>query len=50
MEHKDEFDSLIKKIGKLHKMIRFIAIIHKLLLGHIFYILYFIYQNEILVI
>ena len=26
---KNEFDKLIKKIGKLHKMIRFIAIIHK---------------------
>jgi hypothetical protein len=29
MSEKNELDLLIKKIGKLHKMIRFIAIIHK---------------------
>jgi len=29
MSEKNEIDLLIKKIGKLHKMIRFIAIIHK---------------------
>ena len=29
MEQKNELDSLIKKIGKLHKMIRFVAIINK---------------------
>ena len=29
MVAKNEFDSLIKKIGKLNKKIRFIAIIHK---------------------
>ena len=29
MAQKNELDSLIKKIGKLHKKIRFVAIIHK---------------------
>jgi hypothetical protein len=29
MTEKNELDSLIKKIGKLHKMIRFVAIINK---------------------
>ena len=29
MTEKKELDSLIKKIGKLHKMIRFVAIINK---------------------
>jgi len=29
MAGKDEFDPLLKKIGKLNKKIRFIAIIHK---------------------
>ena len=29
MAEKNELDSLIKKIGKLHKMIRFVAIINK---------------------
>ena len=29
MAQKNEVDSLIKKIGKLHKKIRFVAIIHK---------------------
>ncbi|MDP6897623.1 MAG: hypothetical protein QGH95_00665 [Candidatus Nitrosopelagicus sp.] len=29
MAKNDELETLIKKIGKLHKMIRFIAIIHK---------------------
>ena len=29
MSQKNELDSLIKKIGKLHKKIRFVAIIHK---------------------
>ena len=29
MDQKNELDSLIKKIGKLHKMIRFVAIINK---------------------
>ena len=29
MAQNDELETLIKKIGKLHKMIRFIAIIHK---------------------
>ena len=29
MVEKNELDSLIKKIGKLHKMIRFVAIINK---------------------
>ena len=29
MARNDELETLIKKIGKLHKMIRFIAIIHK---------------------
>jgi hypothetical protein len=29
MDQKNELDSLIKKIGKLHKMIRFVAIISK---------------------
>ena len=29
MAEKNELDSLIKKIGKLHKKIRFVAIIHK---------------------
>ena len=29
MAPKNELDSLIKKIGKLHKKIRFVAIIHK---------------------
>ena len=29
MVQKNELDSLIKKIGKLHKKIRFVAIIHK---------------------
>ena len=29
MVQKNELDSLIKKIGKLHKQIRFVAIIHK---------------------
>ena len=29
MTQKNELDSLIKKIGKLHKMIRFVAIINK---------------------
>ena len=29
MAEKEELDSLIKKIGKLHKMIRFVAIINK---------------------
>ncbi|MDA0756400.1 MAG: hypothetical protein O3C04_03840 [Crenarchaeota archaeon] len=29
MVEKNELDSLIKKIGKLHKKIRFVAIIHK---------------------
>ena len=29
MDKKNELDSLIKKIGKLHKMIRFVAIINK---------------------
>ena len=29
MAQKNELDSLIKKIGKIHKKIRFIAIIHK---------------------
>ena len=29
MAQNDERETLIKKIGKLHKMIRFIAIIHK---------------------
>ena len=29
MAKKNEFDPLIKKIGKLNKKIRFIAIIHK---------------------
>ncbi len=29
MVQNDELETLIKKIGKLHKMIRFIAIIHK---------------------
>ena len=29
MAEKEELDSLIKKIGKLHKMIRFVAIIQK---------------------
>ena len=29
MAQKNELDSLIKKIGKLHKMIRFVAIINK---------------------
>ena len=29
MAQKNELDSLIKKIGKIHKKIRFVAIIHK---------------------
>ena len=29
MAQKNELDTLIKKIGKLHKKIRFVAIIHK---------------------
>ena len=29
MVEKNELDSLIKKIGKMHKMIRFVAIINK---------------------
>ena len=29
MDQKNELDSLIRKIGKLHKMIRFVAIINK---------------------
>ena len=29
MVEKNELESLIKKIGKLHKKIRFVAIIHK---------------------
>ena len=29
MVQKNELDSLIKKIGKIHKKIRFVAIIHK---------------------
>ena len=29
MAQKNELDTLIKKIGKLHKRIRFVAIIHK---------------------
>ena len=29
MAQRNELDSLIKKIGKLHKKIRFVAIIHK---------------------